>query len=106
MPIISKITLPDNTTYDVTDGRGMFVGSCSTAAAAQTKDVSISADQNFVLRIGAVIAVKFTYTNTYTSTTSAPCKMNVNGTGAKNIYYQSTGTPNNTSISYAFGQAN
>lgn len=106
MPIISKITLPDNTTYDVTDGRGMFVGSCSTAAATQTKDVSVSADQNFVLRIGAVIAVKFANTNTYKSTTTAPCKMNVNETGAKNIYWVDTSTPNNTTSAIAYGSAN
>lgn len=106
MPIVSKIKLPNNVTYDITDGRGMFIGTCSTVASAQIKEVSISADQNFVLRTGAVVAVKFTYTNTYKSTTSAPCKMNVNGTGDKNIYYQSTGTPNNTTSGYAFGQAN
>lgn len=105
MPIISKVTLPDNTTYDLTDGRGMFVGQCSTTAATQIKDVSVSADQNFVLRIGAVIAVKFTYSNTYKSTTSAPCKMNVNGTGAKNIYWVNTATPDNTTSTIAFGKA-
>lgn len=106
MPIISKIKLPDNITYDITDGRGMFVGGCSTAASAQIKEVSISSDQNFELRLGAVIAVKFTYSNTYKSTTAAPCKMNVNGTGAKNIYYQNTSALNNSTATTAFGLAN
>lgn len=106
MPVISKFVASDGVTYDITDGRGMFVGTCATAASAQVKAVTISNDQNFILRTGAVIAVKFTYSNTYKSTTSAPCKMNVNGTGDKNIYYTNTATLNNSTSTIAFGTAN
>lgn len=106
MPVISKFVASDGVTYDITDGRGMFVGTCSTAAASQVKAVTITSDQNFVLRTGAVIAVKFTYSNTYKSTTSAPCKMNVNSTGDKNIYYTNTATLNNSTSTIAFGTAN
>ena len=106
MPIISKIKLPnDSQTYDLTDGRGMFVGACSSSAASQTKEVSVSVDQNFVLRAGAVVAVKFANTNTYNATASAPCKLNINGTGAKNIYYAGSATPTGTNAT-AFGTAN
>ncbi len=106
MPIISKIKLPnDSQTYDLTDGRGMFVGACSSSAASQTKEVSVSVDQNFVLRAGAVVAVKFANTNTYNATASAPCKLNINGTGAKNIYYAGSATPTGTNTT-AFGTAN
>ena len=106
MPIISKIKLPnDSQTYDLTDGRGMFVGACSSSAASQTKEVSVSVDQNFVLRAGAVVAVKFANTNTYNATASAPCKININGTGAKNIYYAGSATPTGTNTT-AFGTAN
>lgn len=62
--------------------RRMYYGTCSTAAGTATKVVTISADQGFVLETGAVVVVKFTVTNTASSV-----KLNVNGTGAKSIYY-------------------
>ena len=55
-------------------------GTCSTAAATAAKVVSCS---NFTLVTGARIIVKFTVTNTASNPT-----LNVNGTGAKNIYYR------------------
>lgn len=55
-------------------------GSCSTAASTAAKVVTVS---NFALETGARIAVKFTVTNTASSPT-----LNVNGTGAKAIYYR------------------
>lgn len=78
--------------------RRMYYGTCSTAAATATKVVTISADQNFVLEIGAVVVVKFTVTNTASSV-----KLNVNGTGAKSIYFNNgvyTGN-SNTVCGYA-----
>lgn len=55
-------------------------GTCGTAAATAAKEVSLT---GFALETGARIAVKFTVTNTAANPT-----LNVNGTGAKNIYYR------------------
>lgn len=52
-------------------------GTCSTAAATAVKVVQCD---GFKLAIGARIAVKFTYKNTYAA---SPVQLNVNGTGAK-----------------------
>lgn len=58
-------------------------GTCTTAASTANKVVSLA---NFSLYTGARISVYFTYANSATSPT-----LNVNGTGAKNIYaYGST----------------
>lgn len=55
-------------------------GTCSTAAATAAKTVACT---GFALVTGAEITVKFTVTNTAFSPT-----LNVNGTGAKAIYYR------------------
>ena len=55
-------------------------GTCSTAAATAAKVVSLT---GFTLVTGARVMVKFTVTNTAASPT-----LNVNGTGAKAIYYR------------------
>lgn len=55
-------------------------GSCSTAAETAAKTVACT---GFTLAAGAEITVKFTVTNTAASPT-----LNVNGTGAKPIYYR------------------
>lgn len=57
-------------------------GTCSTAAATAAKTVSCT---GFSLVTGAEITVKFTVTNTASNPT-----LNVNGTGAKAIYYRGT----------------
>lgn len=53
-------------------------GTCSTSASTAAKVVTLS---GFELYTGATISVKFTYANAAASAT-----LNVNGTGAKNIY--------------------
>ena len=88
-----------------TNTRKAFYGTCGTSASTQTKVVTLSTTTGWELAAGTVVAVKFTYTNTYNSTTSAPCKLNVNNTGAKNIYYGNTATPTGTNP-LAFGRAN
>ena len=55
-------------------------GTCSTAAATAAKTVSVT---GFTLAAGARITVKFTVTNTAANPT-----LNVNGTGAKAVYYK------------------
>lgn len=89
----------------INNKRSNYYGTCSTAAATQVKVVTISSDQNFELKVGVRITVKFTYSNTYSATASAPCQLNVNSTGAKNIYYNNTATPTGTNTN-AFGYAN
>lgn len=55
-------------------------GACGTVAATRQKVVTVA--PNFKLQTGAVVGIKYTYTNTATNPT-----LNVNSTGAKNIYY-------------------
>lgn len=55
-------------------------GTCSTAAATTAKEVSCA---DFALTSGATVLVKFTNKNSAASPT-----LNVNSTGAKNIYYR------------------
>ena len=61
------------------DKYGMHYGTCTTSAGTATKTVSCS---GFALETGATIAVYFAYGNTSTS----QLKLNVNSTGAKDIY--------------------
>jgi hypothetical protein len=67
-------------------------GTCSTAAGTAAKTVSLS---GFSLVTGAEITITFTATNTAASPT-----LNVNGTGAKSIYYR------NAAISAGYLAAN
>lgn len=64
---------------------GLFYGTCDTAAATAAKVVTCS---GFSLVTGAVIAVKFTNTNSASTPT-----LNVNNTGAKYIKKYGTTTP-------------
>lgn len=98
-------TEKSNARANIGVGCSQYYGTCSTAAATQTKEVTVSADQNFRLHVGARVTVKFSNSNTYSATASAPCKLNVNSTGAKNIYYNNTATPTGTNTT-AFGYAN
>lgn len=63
-------------------GSGVCYGTCSTAAATAAKAVTVSSDQDFELKVGATVLVKFTNTNS-----AANATLNVNSTGAKPIYY-------------------
>ncbi|MBR2503339.1 MAG: tail fiber domain-containing protein [Oscillospiraceae bacterium] len=70
-------------------------GTCTTAAATAEKVVTVSGNTNWALTAGSIIAVKFTNTNTASNPT-----LNVNGTGAKNIFY-GTAQITTSSLSYA-----
>lgn len=70
-------------------------GTCSTAAATAAKEVTILDNENWQLKEGSIITVKFTYTNTAQNPT-----LNVNGTGAKNILYN-TAVITTRSLAYA-----
>lgn len=97
----ANITVPTKIS-DLSNTSGGFVTycTCSTAAGTAAKVVTIdSGDTNWVLRKGSIIAVKFTNTNTASNVT-----LNVNNTGAKSVYYNtSVNTGNSNSI---FGYAN
>ena len=69
----------------------LHYGTCSTGASTAAKTVAIT---GFVLTTGAVFYVKFSNANTANSPT-----LNVNSTGAKNIYFQN-GTRLETTSNY------
>ena len=118
MAILSKLNIPvlvDDeivmTEYDLPSGGGsgnggMFVGTCTTAANVKNKEATV--DSSFTLVKGATIAIKFSYTNSYQSSTSNPITLNVNSTGAKNIYYNVThsGAGNTGTSAVPYGVAN
>lgn len=79
------------------------LATCDTSASAQNKVATVS-ESVWRRKVGCIVAVKYTNTNTYSSTTSAPVTLNVNGTGAANIYYGSTASPTGTNTA-AFGYA-
>ena len=85
--------------------KGVYYGTCTSQAANQTKAVTIAAAQGFTLEAGATIYVKFDANNTYSATAEAPVKLNVNNTGAKNVYYGGSSTPTGTNTT-VFGRTN
>ena len=82
MSYISKLTLPNNETYNLKDLRLDNYGTCSTAAETVTKEVTVN-NSSFALENGAIVTVKFTTTNTASNPT-----LKVNSTSAKPIYYK------------------
>lgn len=56
---------------------------CSTAAATSTKTATVSGNKYWTLTTGAIVAVKYSYTDASTDV----CTLNVNDTGAKYIWY-------------------
>lgn len=59
---------------------------CTTAAATAAKVATIQNNDNWELKVGSIIAIKISNTNTATSNVT----LNINGTGAKSIYYNNT----------------
>lgn len=62
---------------------GNYYGTCTTAAATAAKVVTV--DEDFKLAVGTTVTVNFTNTNTASNPT-----INVNGTGAKSIWYSAS----------------
>ena len=86
---VAKLEGKNLSTNDYTDAEkdklnntNVAYGTCSTAAATAAKEVIILDNENWQLKEGSIITVKFTYTNTAQKPT-----LNVNGTGAKSILY-------------------
>uniref|UniRef100_UPI002638F11A pyocin knob domain-containing S74 family peptidase n=1 Tax=uncultured Bacteroides sp. TaxID=162156 RepID=UPI002638F11A len=65
----------------------IIVGTCTTAQATVQKDVTLA---NYVLEAGSKVIVKFTYASVASAT------LNVNGRGAKTIYYNGAVTTTTT----------
>lgn len=88
MANLSKIMLPDGTTYDICDsvaragikGERMWYGTCATGAGTQNKVVTTNSG-DFVLEVGSMVRVKFTNAFNYNGTS----RLNVDGTGAVDI---------------------
>jgi len=83
MGYVGKITDTAGTTHLV--GSTLY-GTCDTAAATAAKVVTCADFTTLIT--GITIHVKFTYSNTHTTPT-----LNVNSTGAKNIYRYGTTKP-------------
>ena len=64
--------------------KACYIGTCSTAGNTAAKEVTVSADQNFVLEKGTTVQVKYTNTN---DTASTNVTISVNGGTAYPIYY-------------------
>ena len=86
------VTYTDSSTFPTTPciigvygDSGTLYGTSSTPAATATKVVSCS---NFALIAGTTVSVKFSNANT----SSGAVKLNINSTGAKNVYVASTVT--------------
>lgn len=67
---------------------GTKTGTCSTAAGTAAKVVTLESGQTFTLANNAVAYVTFSNTNTAANPT-----LNINGTGAKPIYFSSAAIP-------------
>ncbi|MGN0508557.1 MAG: hypothetical protein ACI4GX_04935 [Ruminococcus sp.] len=92
MADISKINLPDNSSYDIKDATARSklsvltnnMATCTTGRATAAKVATLA---NFSLNVGASIAVKFTDTAGTDNPSSGNLTLNVNNTGAKVIGY-------------------
>lgn len=81
----ANITVPTKVSELTSDvGGNSFYGTSTTAAATAAKVVTVSSDQNFVLKTGVMVTFKAPNTNTAQNPT-----INVNNTGAKPIWYNS-----------------
>lgn len=94
-----------NDTYRPNDSfykGNLFIGACETAA--DVKDKIATVDGYFKLRKGVTVCVKFKNSNSYSATSENKVTLNVNGTGAYNIYFNN-GNPTGTNRT-AFGFSN
>ena len=84
-------------TFHVYDGEGgsidTFIGTCNDSGSVAAKTATV--DSSFTLHTGVIISIKFDAKNYAANPT-----LNVNGTGAKSIWY-GTGVITNTNLIYA-----
>lgn len=79
-------------------GANTWYGTSSTGATTQAKTSTID---NFVLTQGAVVYITFSTANTYAS---AKITLNVNSTGAKDIYYNNAVTSSTNTLLWSAGE--
>lgn len=79
------------------DGAGTWYGTCGTAATTQAKTSTIA---NYRLMPGAMVVLRCTTANTYTS---AKITLNINSTGAKDIYVNNAVTSSTNTLLWAVG---
>lgn len=85
-----NLTLASGTGSDVmlqinaANTRKSFYGTCTTAAATAAKEVTLANTDGWELVAGVIIGVKFSNSNSASNVT-----LNVNGSGAKSIYFSS-----------------
>ena len=79
------------------DTQPIYLGTCTSAADAQAKAATV--DNSFVLEAGVVVSIKYTNTNTYSATAESTITLEVNSTGAKEIYYNAALAPTGTNSS-------
>lgn len=89
-------TTSGNLTTEINQRKAEY-GTCGTAASTQAKAVTCA---NFALYSGARVQVTFTYANTYVS---GAVQLNVNSTGAKNVYVGSSVTSSSNLLLWAAG---
>lgn len=81
------------------DNTNVAYATCGTAGGTSAKTAAIVGNKNWALKAGAIVGIKFTNTNT-----ASNCTLNVENTGAKQIWYNSgayTGA-----AEYVLGSAN
>lgn len=95
--VISELHKESSSGSSTSNTAGIVVGTCDTDAATAAKVVTV--DSDFELKIGTMIAVKFTNANTASSPT-----INVNDSGAKSVLYNGSTTADmcGTSGHYAY----
>lgn len=97
---VNKVTVPkgDGNTYTGilvdTASQKTWYGTSNTGATTQAKVVTCS---GFYLQTGAIISVAFSTANTYTS---AKITLNVNSTGAKDVYYNNAVTSSSNTLKW------
>ena len=101
---VNKVTVPkgDGNTYTGilvdTASQKTWYGTSNTGATTQAKVVTCS---GFYLQTGAIISVAFSTANTYTS---AKITLNVNSTGAKDVYYNNAVTSSTNTLKWDAGE--
>lgn len=79
-------------------GANTWYGTSSTTATTQAKTSTID---NFVLTKGAVVYITFSTANTYSS---AKITLNINSTGAKDVYYNNAVTSSTNTLPWNAGE--
>lgn len=82
-----------------TDTKTSFYGTSSTGSTTQAKTTASITD--YTLRTGNIVAIKFSNANTYVS---AKITLNVNSTGAKDVWYQGAVTSSTNTLTWNAGQ--